>query len=126
MVVTFLNQVRSNTLEPIEIPECLRNYLEIKDDIPVGIVRNLKGFYKLFQLDNLDEKKASRISRQAGNFPIQSFAAELFRIVLIRLYLAFYKEGWIQKDWIKWHMIVLVDFWFSNSHNKTCAKILYC
>lgn len=113
VVVTFLNQVRSNTLEPIEIPECLRNYLEIKDDIPVGIVRNLKGFYKLFQLDNLDEKKASRISRQAGNFPIQSFAAELFRIVLIRLYLAFYKEGWIQKDWIKWHMIVHDELLFS-------------
>lgn len=113
IVVTFLNQVRSKTLESIKIPDCLRNYLEIKEDVPVGIVRNLKGFYKLFQLDDLDEKKASRIARQAGNFPVQSFAAELFRIVLIRLYLAFYKEGWIQKDWIKWHMIVHDELLFS-------------
>lgn len=129
IVVEFLNKVRSNALEEIEIPECLRRYLEIGDNIPVGIVRNLKGFYKLFQLDDLTEKKAARIKRQVGNFPIQSFASELFRIVLMRLYIAFYKEGWIQAGWIKWHMAVHDELLFSFKkkmiHPVHLAKIVH-
>lgn len=120
-IVSFLDRVREQTLkhvgdseeEPIPIPPELRKYLEIGDSVPVGVVRNLKGFYKLFQLDELDEKKRARIKRQSGNFPVQSFAAELFRIILIRLFKEFWTLGWIQNGWIKGHILVHDEFLFS-------------
>ena len=120
-IVTFLNKVRKQTLKPVgfceeedvPIPDILRNYLEIGESVPIGVVRNLKGFYKLFQLDDMTDKKAARIGRQAGNFPIQSFAAELFRIILIRLFKEFWRIGWIQNGWIKGHMLVHDEFLFS-------------
>lgn len=70
----------------------------------VGMVQNLKGFYRLFDLSNLDKKKIGIIKRAAGNYPIQSFAAELFRIILIRFYNRCVKEG--IEDKIIWHMLI--------------------
>ena len=60
---------------------------------PVGWVKNLLGFYRLFDLSNLDKKRIGIIRRAAGNFPIQAFAAELFRMILIRFYNRCVKEG---------------------------------
>lgn len=70
----------------------------------VGLVQNLKGFYRLFDLSNLDKGKIGVIRRAAGNYPIQSFAAELFRIILIRFYNRCVKEG--IDDKIIWHMLI--------------------
>jgi hypothetical protein len=105
-VVAFLNSVRDGTLCEVKIPECLRSYLEIGDSIPVGVVRNMKGFYKLFQLDAMTEQKRGRIRRQSGNYPIQGSASELMRIILMRLYTSMWREGWIQKGYVKWHVSI--------------------
>lgn len=70
----------------------------------IGMVQNLKGFYRLFDLSNLDKRKIGIIRRAAGNYPIQSFAAELFRIILIRFYNRCVKEG--IEDKIIWHMLI--------------------
>lgn len=75
-----------------------------KIPIPIGMVKNEKGFYRVFDLSNMDSKKESKIKREAGNFPIQSFAAELFRIILIRFHNACCKYG--IEDKIVWHMLI--------------------
>ena len=70
----------------------------------VGVVKNLLGFYRIFDLENLDKKTIASIRRMAGNYPIQAFAAELFRMILIRFFKRCYREGVIDK--IKWHMLI--------------------
>ena len=71
---------------------------------PVGWVRNELGRYRLFDLSDLDKRKIGTIRRAAGNFPIQSFAAELFRIILLNFRRRCIKEG--IKDKIVWHMLI--------------------
>ena len=71
---------------------------------PVGWVKNELGRYRLFDLTDLDKKKIGSIRRAAGNFPIQSFAAELFRIILLNFRRRCIKEG--IKDKIIWHMLI--------------------
>lgn len=60
-----------------------------------GKVTNPLGRYKLFKLDELTPKKIASIRRQAGNYPIQSFARELFFTAILRLYKRLKKEGYI-------------------------------
>lgn len=86
--------------------------------IPISRVTNDYGFYRIFSLKNIGLTKAdikrraekrydaaeSSIRRKAGNFPIQSYAAELFRIILIRFYWRCVKEGIADK--IIWHMLI--------------------
>lgn len=59
----------------------------------VGAVENALGFWRLFDLDNIDRRRKGQIERAAGNFPIQSFAAEILRMLYIRLYNRLEKEG---------------------------------
>lgn len=71
---------------------------------PVGWVKNAIGRYRLFDLSDLDNSKIGSIRRAAGNFPIQAFAAELFRIILLN-----FKERCIAEgidDKVKWHMLI--------------------
>lgn len=128
-VVGYLNDIRKQTIEEVSIPDCLREYLELPKDMPVGVVRNLKGFYKLFQLDDLTDQKAARIGRQSGNFPIQAFASELFRIILIRAYKSFWNLGWIQKGWVKWHIVIhdelLLSYKKDKIHPVELAKVIH-
>ena len=79
------------------------------DKIPVrlGRVTNKLGFYRLFNLDNIGQTSADKarrakgvftadesgIRRKAGNFPIQSFAAEVYRTILTRFYWRCVQEG---------------------------------
>lgn len=88
--------------------------------IPVGKVHNPFGFYRTFDLSNIgqtdgDKKRRENaqytgaegvIRRAAGNYPIQSFAAELFRIILTRFYYLCEEEGiHLGKECI-WHMLI--------------------
>lgn len=88
----------------------------------VGAVRNLLGFYRLFDLEDLDSKTIASIRRMAGNYPIQSFAAELFRIILIRFYRRTYREGIVDK--IKWHMLIH-DELLGSAHKSIHPFYLY-
>ena len=121
VIVDFLETVRDTALkpagtcaeEPVPVPAELRRYLRFDENVPIGVVRNLMGFYKLFELNDLDKFKTARIRRQVGNFPIQSFAAELFRIILMRFYIACEVKGWNQKGLIHWHALIHDEILFS-------------
>lgn len=94
---------------------------------PVSMVKNKLGFYRMFDLSGMDpnhlksaigkrgnfrgldltdyeRKKIGSIRRAAGNYPIQAFASELFRMILIRFYNRCVKEGIADK--IIWHMLI--------------------
>lgn len=98
------------------------NYLldENGNKIPkqLGRVTNKLGFYRVFDLDNIGQTlkdKARRaagnytadessIRRMAGNYPVQSYAAEVFRTILTRFYWRCVQEG--IEDKIIWHMLI--------------------
>lgn len=128
-IMDFLEGERDKALQVWNIPRNLRDYFdaykrEIIYDIKgkivsnnyvldpdgnkiptkVGRAANKYGFYRTFDLENLDNRKAAKIRRMAGNYPIQSYAAELFRKILIRFY-EICEEYGIQ-DKIKWHMLI--------------------
>lgn len=116
----MLNKYRADALVEREISKDLRDFMDAwkRDDdgnylldsngdripIPLGFVKNEFGFYRSFNLDNLDKTKKSSIERAAGNYPIQSFASEVFRIILIRFYQRCEDEG--INDKIIWHMLI--------------------
>lgn len=128
-IMEFLESERDKALQVWNIPDNLRDYMdaykrEIVTDIKgkvisnnyvldssgnkiptkVGRAVNKYGFYRCFDLENLDNKKISKIRRMAGNYPIQSYAAELFRVILIRFYDLCCDYG--LQDKIKWHMLI--------------------
>lgn len=133
-IVTFLNQERNKALEPQEISKELRDFMgawkrdengefirDSKGDkvpTPLGFSRDVYGFYRTYDLSEIDQSDTAKerrakgqfngvegkITRPAGNFPIQCFAAEFFRIVLIRFYDRCVKEGIADK--IIWHMLI--------------------
>lgn len=91
-----------------------------KIPIPISKADNIFGFYRTFNLSKVDmsqeakERRAkgkyngpeSAIRRAAGNYGIQSFAAELFRIILMRFYDACEAKGYTHGDKIIWHMLI--------------------
>lgn len=124
-VIDFLEHVRDEALVPREFPPGFKTFIGLSEDAKVGYVKNDLGFWRLFPLDNLDKKAIAAIRRKAGNYPIQSFAAELFRMDLINLLLRCIKEG-IQ-DKIVWHMLIHDELLFSvhkSIHPYYLYKIL--
>lgn len=89
-----------------------------KIPVHLGRVTNKLGFYRLFNLDNIGQTPADKarrakgvftadesgIRRKAGNFPIQSFAAEVYRTILTRFYWRCVQEG--IEDKVIWHMLI--------------------
>lgn len=84
----------------------------------IGRVTNKLGFYRVFDLTNIGQTPAdkqrraqgqynadeSSIRRKAGNFPVQSYAAEVFRTILTRFYWRCVQEG--IEDKVIWHMLI--------------------
>lgn len=128
-IMDFLERQRDKALLEWKLPDNLREFMDaykrevVKDvkgkiisneyvldaygnKVPakVGRIANRYGFYRTFDLENMDNRKESSIRRKAGNYPIQSYAAELFRKILIRFY-EICEEYGIQ-DKIKWHMLI--------------------
>lgn len=71
---------------------------------PVGMIKDGYGFYRIFDLSDKSERRIQSVRRQAGNYPIQCYAAELFRTILIRFRNACIKYG--IEDKIVWHMLI--------------------
>lgn len=133
-VINFLEHQRDLALQPVDLPIEFKRFcgyikdevqpdLSVKEvEIPVGMVKNALGRYRLFRLDDLDNRKIGTIRRAAGNFPIQSFAAELFRIILINFANRCEKEGIADK--IKWNMLIHDELLFS-AHKSINPYYLY-
>lgn len=89
-----------------------------KIPIPLGAVYNKLGFCRYFDLTGIDQSRAARrrraqgkytaaestIRRAAGNYPIQSYAAEFFRLILYRFYDRCKVYGIADK--VIWHMLI--------------------
>lgn len=133
-IMEFLNQRRDDALVAREMTKELRDFMDAweKDDegnyildtfgnkipIPTGFSYNEFGFYRTYNLKDIDNSPAAqqrrsngiytneegKVRRPAGNYPIQCFAAELFRIILIRFYNRCVQEGIADK--IIWHMLI--------------------
>ena len=133
-IMDFLNAERDNALIAREMSTELRDFIDgwERDDSgnyaldeygnrikkPTGFIYNKYGFYRIFDLKDVEQTEEakrrrasgkytsaeSKIRRPAGNFPIQCFAAELFRIILIRFHERCIKEGIADK--VIWHMLI--------------------
>ncbi len=88
-VDNMLNDYRRKTHYEIpesQVPWTLRGH-------KVGKVMNPFGRVRYFNLDDMTEARSKSIDRQAGNFPIQSFARDIFVEGVIRLGNRFVEEG---------------------------------
>lgn len=82
----FLEHVRDTALTPIK--ETIPGHTGI-----YGKVSNALGRYRLFELSDLSFKEKLAIRRQAGNYPIQSLARDIFFSGIRKLYTRLRKEG---------------------------------
>ena len=151
-VVALLEAARDEALTECKLSLAVRDFIDAwkKDEdgnyvldengekipVPMGKVTNKYGFYRMFDLSGIDmspaakERRASgkytgpesTIRRAAGNYPIQSFAAEIFRIILIRFYNRCVKEGIADK--IIWHMLIH-DELLCSVHKSVNPFLLY-
>lgn len=133
-IMEFLNKTRDDALLAREMSNELRDFMDAweKDENgnhlldakgneipkPTGFSYNAFGFYRTYDLSNIEDSASAqqrrangiftndegKIRRPAGNYPIQSFASELFRIILIRFYNRCVEEG--IEDKIIWHMLI--------------------
>lgn len=82
----FLEYVRDVALTPIaENPPAHTGVY--------GKVTNALGRYRLFDLTDITFKEKASIRRQAGNYPIQSLARDIFFSGISKLYTRLQKEG---------------------------------
>lgn len=111
--MAFLEDIRSKAVQPVEIPVELKQFWGVDEDSKIGLVTNRDGFYRYFVLDKAlgDSKAEASIQRAAGNFPIQSFAADLFRKLLIRFYNKIIEYG--LEDKVKFNMYIHDELLFS-------------
>lgn len=111
--MTYLNEIRDKAVDPIEVPVELKRFWGMSDDSKVGMIKNKHGFYRYFNLDDVlgDERKEQSKRRQAGNFTIQSFAADLYKFALKRLYNRLVREG--LDDKVIFHMYIHDELLFS-------------
>jgi DNA polymerase I-like protein with 3'-5' exonuclease and polymerase domains len=129
-IIDMLDKYKTEAIKPIKLDPATQKFIKVKeedpDDIPYGKVTGVLGFYRLFDLRDLDSKKKGKIQRPAGNYPIQNFAAELFRMVLMRFYRRCVKEGIADK--IIWHMLIHDELLFSvhkSIHPFYLYKLLF-
>lgn len=72
----MLNRYRDKALTPVA-DETLPSHLKGKS---IGRIANVMGRTRLFNLEDMSNQKRGSIRRQAGNYPIQSFAREVYCI----------------------------------------------
>ena len=85
----MLNRYRAQALQPV-IDASLPTFLKGKQ---IGRISNPLGRTRLFYLDGVTKQKQASIRRQAGNFPIQSFAREIFCTAFCNLCDALKRDG---------------------------------
>ena len=53
MEMDYLDGIRANALNPVEVPVELKRFWGVADDATIGMVRNKDGFYRYFILDGV-------------------------------------------------------------------------
>ena len=97
--MSLLKSFRAKAREEAYMSPELRRFLRIDPNAPVAIIRNSNGFYRYQDMSNIrgDKGKESSVERAFGNYPIQSFAADYFKYLLIRFDKRRRKEGLTEK-----------------------------
>lgn len=86
----FLERVRDIALQPVPQSE-----LPYGKTGKWGRATNAFGRYRWFDLNDIGWKQQNSIRRMAGNFPIQSFAREIFFTIVKRIHDRLIREGYI-------------------------------
>jgi len=109
----LLKSYRAKARELAYMSPELRDFLEIDRDAPVAMIHNANGFYRYQDMTNIlgDNGKLASVERAFGNFPIQSFAADYFKMLICRLDKRLRKEG--LKDKFIIHMTIHDEILFS-------------
>ena len=118
-VVAVLEKVRDNMDIPVDPPESLKIHLGFDPEKKYGRMVNEFGYCQHYEIREGDEGYRQSIRRKAGNFIIQGFAANLLRIIYMRMYKEMWKRGWIQNKLVRIHLTVHdeVDLSYSKSLN---------
>lgn len=127
-VMEVLNAVRDEMDNPVNPPQSLQEYLEFDPEKNYGRMINEFGYCQHLEIRPDQEWFRQALRRKAGNFIIQGFAANLLRIIYLRMLAAFWKEGWIQDRRVRVHLTVHdeVDFSYHKSLNPVkVMSILY-
>lgn len=127
-VMEVLNRVRDEMDNPVNPPKSLQEYLEFDEEKKYGRMINEFGYCQHLEIRPDQEWFRQALRRKAGNFIIQGFAANLLRIIYLRMLRAFWKEGWIQDRRVRVHLTVHdeVDFSYHKSLNPVkVMSILY-
>lgn len=113
ITMAYLEGIRNSALTPREVPLQLKRLWGMDDDDKVGLVFNRNKDYRYFNLTKAlgNKAKEASIRRQAGNFPIQSFAAFFFKRELERLHRKFIDYG--LEDKIIYNMVIHDELLFS-------------
>lgn len=103
-------------------PELLR-FWGLEPGTPISMIHNKNGFYRYQDMTKpLEEpKRMSSVERAFGNFPIQSFAADFYKLLLIRLHKRIRKEG--LQDKIIFHMYIH-DELLASFHKSLDPKLI--
>lgn len=88
-IANMLNSYRDKAITPVD-GRLLKVPLKGKK---IGRIDNPLGRSRVFYLDKMDESDIASIRRQAGNYPIQSFAREIYSMAIVRLCAALKEHG---------------------------------
>ena len=114
-------RMKAHDMEDVN-PELLR-FWGLENGTPVSMIRNKNGFYRYQDMTKPleDPKRMSSVERAFGNFPIQSFAADFYKILLTRLHKRIRKEG--LQDKIIFHMYIH-DELLASFHKSIDPRII--
>lgn len=119
-VIEVLTSVRDQMDVAVRPPQSLKDYLEFDPELEYGRMINEFGYCQHLEIRE-EEWFRQALRRKAGNFIIQGFAANLLRLIYLRLLKAFWKKGWIQNRKVRVHLTVHDEI--DYSYHKTLNPV---
>lgn len=118
-----LRSYRNKAHDLEDVSDELLRFWGLETGTPISIIRNKNGFYRYQDMTKPleDPKRMSSVERAFGNFPIQSFAADFYKILLTRLHKRIRKEG--LQDKIIFHMYIH-DELLASFHKSIDPKLI--
>ena len=118
-----LKSYRMNANVLVDVNKELKRFWGLDPDAPVSMIHNKNGFFRYQDMTKVlgNPKKVSSVERAFGNFPIQSFAADFYKLLLVRLHKRIRKEG--LQDKIIFHMYIH-DELLGSFHKSLDPKVV--
>lgn len=108
-----LQSYRMKAHDLVDVSDELLRFWGLEPGTPIAMIHNKNGFYRYQDMTKIldDPKKMASVERAFGNFPIQSFAADYYKLLLTRLHKRIRREG--LQDRILFHMYIHDELLFS-------------